>query len=305
MTVPLILQIQAAALDSTASITDVLRKAKVACVKLGLVEFGKWIDSELNGYATLEGFPEYRKLSGVPEGHNAYWGWQPIIFNNSQQQTNWSSAHVGMSISAIADSLQRVTAEGVFGFPYPPDVEQDLRSSVNHGDHFRIRLDVSQCANIVHAVRNILLDWTLAMEAQGITGAGLTFSDADKQKSEAVTAQTINNFHISGQVGALAVSADRSVVQGSVEATLNLPRETLGFVQQMEALLPVASLPTQIHEDVRRELESLKQEASSAHPEGSRLRKGLETLRRVLAPTGETLVKLAVDAAVTKLLGHG
>ena len=50
MTTPLILQIQEAALDSKSSVTDALRKAKIACVKLELAEFGNWVDLELNGY---------------------------------------------------------------------------------------------------------------------------------------------------------------------------------------------------------------------------------------------------------------
>jgi hypothetical protein len=50
MTTSLILQIQEAALDSKSSVTDALRKAKIACVKLGLTEFGNWVDLELTGY---------------------------------------------------------------------------------------------------------------------------------------------------------------------------------------------------------------------------------------------------------------
>ena len=70
MTTPLILQIQEAALDGKAPITDALRKAKVACAKLGLAEFGRWVDSELNGYmdSKVADLPPYRKLYGTPQG---------------------------------------------------------------------------------------------------------------------------------------------------------------------------------------------------------------------------------------------
>ncbi len=50
MSTPLILQIQQAAPDSKSSVTDALRRAKIACVKLELTEFGNWVDLELNGY---------------------------------------------------------------------------------------------------------------------------------------------------------------------------------------------------------------------------------------------------------------
>jgi hypothetical protein len=63
---PLILQIQQSALDRGSSVTDALRKAKVACVKLTLREFQKWVDFELNGYVGVQfdDLPPYRKLFG-------------------------------------------------------------------------------------------------------------------------------------------------------------------------------------------------------------------------------------------------
>jgi hypothetical protein len=69
MTTPLIVQIQETALDSKSSVTDALRKAKIACVKLGLTEFGNWVDLELNGYIgkNVDELPEYRKLHGIPK----------------------------------------------------------------------------------------------------------------------------------------------------------------------------------------------------------------------------------------------
>jgi len=303
MTAPLILQIQEAALDGKSSVADALRKAKVACVKLGAGdgEFAKWIGLELNGYKTLEGFPDYRKLSGTPEGYNPYHGWQPVIFHSAQQKENWGHAPIGMTISAIEESIRNAKPDGVFGFPYPPDVEQELRDSVNHGTQFRIRLEVSHVANIINSVRNILLEWTLEMEKKGILGENLTFSADEKNKSAAVTANTVTHINI-GQVGAFVQSAHESVVHGSVEATTTLSQSTLDLVQQVEALLPVSNLPAPIQSEAQAALADLKQAASAQQPDSGRLRKGLESLKRVLAPAGETLIKLAVDAAVTKLL---
>src|SRR5258706_837630 len=108
MTTPLILQIQEVALDSKSSVTDVLRKAKVACAKLGLTEFGNWVDSELNGYMdkTVADLPEYRRLRGIPQAYNRYQGWQPIIFADAKDQNISSLAPIGMPIAGIEDSLR-------------------------------------------------------------------------------------------------------------------------------------------------------------------------------------------------------
>jgi AbiTii len=259
---------------------------------------------ELNGYIgrLFKEFPEYRKLHGIPEAFNPYRGWQPIIFQSPEQQKNWSFAPIGMPIGTLEDSLRN--ARGAYSFPYPPEIQCELRKSLNWGADLRIKLNSLDCANIVHAVRNILLDWTLAMEKQGILGENLTFTPEEREKSASVTEQTINNFHI-GQVGAFVQNAEKSVVQGGVESTMTLATGARDLVQQVEQLLPAAQLEPALEKQTHAALDELKEAANSATPDIGRLRKGLESLKRVLAPAGEHLIKIAVDAAVTKLLGGG
>jgi hypothetical protein len=93
-------------------------------------------------------------------------------------------------------------------------------------------------------------------------------------------------------------------MQGSVEATTTTThsQSTLDLVQQVEALLPASQLPVEIQGETQAALSDLKREATAPRPDNGRLRKGLESLKRVLAPAGETLLKIAVDAAVSKLL---
>ena len=304
MTTPLILQIQEAALDSNSSVTDALRKAKIACAKLNLKEFGDWIELELNGYANIPPaeLPHYRKLHGIPQGYNPFHGWQPIRFYDSEQQELWGSAPIGMTISAIEESLREAKNGGSLGLPYAAELETLLSNGLNLKNvRIRIMLTVAQATDILHAVRNILLEWTIEMEKQGILGENLMFSPEDKKKSEAVTAQTINHFNI-GQVGSLVQHAEHSVVQGGIDSTIISPHGTLEFVKQVEALLPVSNLPGHIQEETVAALNELKQEAGAANPESRRLRKGLESIKRVLAPASETALKIVVDTLVTKLL---
>jgi hypothetical protein len=308
MTLPLILQIQEAALDGKSSVTDALRKARIACAKLGLTEFGNWVDKELNGYMNVSAseLPEYRKLYGRPEAYNRYQGWQPIQFSSGEQQMNWSLAPIGMAISAIEDSLPRdmASGNGIFSFPYSPEFQVKMRANMNWADDLRIRLEVPQILTLINSVRNILLDWTIDLEKQGVLGESLTFSSDDREKSAAVTANTVNNIHIE-QVGSFVQSAQDSVMQGSVETTMTLSQSTLDLVQQVEALLPASNLPAPVQSEAQDALSELKQAANSPNPESGRLRKGLESLKRVLAPAGETLLKIAVDTAVKRLLGQG
>ena len=59
----LVLELQAGALNSSVSVLDLLRKALVVAKKLGVEDFQKWIELELDGYKQIP-IPEYRLIRG-------------------------------------------------------------------------------------------------------------------------------------------------------------------------------------------------------------------------------------------------
>jgi hypothetical protein len=249
VTVPLMLQIRQACLDSSSPVTAALRKAKLACTKLGLTEFGKWVNLELNGYMhkSSEEVPEYRKLHGIPEAFSPYQGWLPLHFETSQEQHSWSLAVVGMTIPAIEEPLRNANSKrgGPLTFPYPPEDQNEICKQLNWGDcPLRIKLSLSQVANILSAVRNILLEWTIEMEKQGVLGSDLIFTKEDRETAAAVTAQTVTNIHIA-QVGAFVQNAEKSTVHGEINSALDL-NGVRQLAQYVEQFLPAADLPAPI-----------------------------------------------------------
>lgn len=68
--IPLVLQLQAEALGQNVRISDLLRKSKVVAVKLGLAEFGAWVENETNGYPDIKYLPDYRKQFGHLKARN-------------------------------------------------------------------------------------------------------------------------------------------------------------------------------------------------------------------------------------------
>jgi hypothetical protein len=54
-------ELQTRALERSTPVSDLLRIAKVAAVKLSLDEFLVWIESEMGGYTNLE-VPPYRVI---------------------------------------------------------------------------------------------------------------------------------------------------------------------------------------------------------------------------------------------------
>jgi hypothetical protein len=306
LTAPLILQIQQAAIDSNSSVTDVLRKAKVACTKLDLTEFGSWVDLELNGYAEkpADELPNYRKLRGFPQGDTPFVRHLPIIFQSAKMESICSLAYVGLSMPEIEETLRSTNHKGSFKFTYAPEQTALLRQWLNsQTGMFYIALSASQLGNIPNTVRNIILDWTMDMEKQGILGTDLMFNEQERAKSEAATQKTVNNIHIRN-VGAFVQSAENSVIQGGANSVINLDG-VHQLVKQVEELLPGADLPPSVKENTETALVELKEAANANSPDKRRLRKALVALKSVVAPAGEHLLRIAVDAAITKLTGSG
>ena len=61
--------IEDAAVDSTVDLSVVLRKCKILASRLGHEPFNRWVEQELNGYASKEDLPGYRVLDVQSRGH--------------------------------------------------------------------------------------------------------------------------------------------------------------------------------------------------------------------------------------------
>jgi AbiTii len=161
VTPPLILQIQQAALDSSTSVMDAFRKAKIACTKLSLTRFGNWVDLELNGYAgqSTETLPEYRKVRGTPEAYSPMQGWIPIIFQDPDAQRSWSNASIGMSIAQIEELLRVANTKpgGAFAFELSPENASAIFKLLNWGPACRSlssgRISITELCELICFVR--------------------------------------------------------------------------------------------------------------------------------------------------------
>jgi hypothetical protein len=60
--VSLVAEIQAGATDSSTPLSNLLRKAKVLATRLDDRRLEEWVDKELNGYATSDSHPPYRRV---------------------------------------------------------------------------------------------------------------------------------------------------------------------------------------------------------------------------------------------------
>jgi hypothetical protein len=82
----------------------------------------------------------------------------------------------------------------------------------------------SEFRRILEAVRNLILEWALKLEQEGIMGEGLTFSPEDQRKAESVTN---NYFH-----GPFTGIAGGSVTANNINIAANSLSESLARVPE-------------------------------------------------------------------------
>lgn len=297
--VPLILKLQAEAANPDASVTNLLRMAKIAATKLNLKDALVWIDRELNGYMDLkvEDLPPYRRPMGIPEGYNPVHGWQPIQFQSRKTADICSQANIGIALGAIEKSVG--ASGGSYAFPYSPEEKIAIQKCLTFPLDVRISIDRSQLWNIVEQVRNLILNWSLQLEKAGVLGEDTHFSEQEKDDAEPVTQQFfIQNVGVLGNVTDQATVTNQQTATAELELDLVRVRD---FLSQARAALP--QLPEKEQEAIRPVLEKIDRELKTEKPNTSKIRAALGSLRKIGEGVAGNLTAQGIIAMVKAILG--
>jgi hypothetical protein len=178
----LVLELQQLAWEKKNDVSDLLKKAYAVAFKLNLRRFKAWAECEMNGYRGKK-MPPYRRVHGRVVCHNPYNGWIPFICQDAQMQVTLSTIGVNTPVGVLQEFLQN-DGSGQALLHYNPDLENALMHGMEYP--FRPALEVPRSAFvfILETVRNMILNWSLKLEADGILGSGLTFSSEEKRAAE-------------------------------------------------------------------------------------------------------------------------
>jgi hypothetical protein len=297
---PLILKLQAEAANPDASVTNLLRIAKIATTKLNLPDALVWIDRELNGYMDLkaEDLPPYRRLMGIPQGYNPVHGWQSIQFPDTKTANIYSEAFIGWALGAIEKAVGEQSG-GTYAFPYSPEEKIAIQQSLNFRVDVRISIHRSQLWNIVEQVRNLILNWALELEKAGVLGEDMHFSDQEKGDAKPVTQQ----FFIQS-VGVLGNVTDQATVTNQQTATVKIELDLVqvrDFLSQARVALP--QLPEKEQEAIRPVLETIDRELKAEKPNSSKIREALGSLRKIGEGIAGNLTAQGIIAMIKIIVG--
>ncbi|MCW5773609.1 MAG: hypothetical protein KIT16_18350, partial [Rhodospirillaceae bacterium] len=286
------------AVDKSVRVSDLLRKAKIAAVKLGLKDSIAWVEHELNGYSGNAEIPEYRKVYGSPRGFNPYRGWEPILFTGDPKtQELISSFQVGMPVSELEHLSE---GEGQLTRPFPPQVIQTLCDHAGWPvTQMALFIGKDKIIGILDTVRTKVLDWALALEAAGVKGEGLSFST--KEKEVVAKAQTTFNIgsigNFSGSLG--TVGGDSTVVSAQfVQAHLG---ELRSIIEQVKALRGHLGLMDVEAKKLDASLAEIERELKKEKPDGGTLRRIFGSLRTIAEGAAGSVVGQGIINLIDKI----
>lgn len=193
-----VVDLQKKAIDTNFDIVELVRTAYLISGKLGLSDFNNWLEKELKGYGASDKLPNYRILNGRLYSDTGY-GKKPVILQDCEDSVEKliSESEMRLPITCIVDLINDQNSDYVEEKLSSECINEFNRASGNKNYNFFIWHDKYSFKRIIDAVRNIILDWSIKLENEGIIDNELIFSDRDKKLAQ--TTHTIN-FNVTGNI---------------------------------------------------------------------------------------------------------
>ncbi|WP_144731944.1 hypothetical protein [Acinetobacter oleivorans] len=204
----IVLQLQELAVDPNSNIEELLNKALLVARKLKIKKFRKWCESELKGY-DKENIPDYRIIKGQLKVFNPYHGLQPFIIPDTLDKLV-TTIKIKQSVGEINNLLSQ---EGnSFESVISNEVKSKLMSMQKGFTQLepRVMFERSQLLSVSSKLRNIILNWSLQLEEDGILGEGMKFSEKEKK-----AAMSVNNFNIQNMQGVVGTVSGGTINQNN------------------------------------------------------------------------------------------
>ncbi len=271
----LVKELQRDALDSSISISDLLRNALIIARKLNLKKIQQWIELEFIGYGKREDIPWYRTIRCRTGKWTPYRGRIPAKTEDGELVEILS----GHSVCEIESFLKKIGKDSHIETSSRANIDLSLIGNAEDVLRRSLIVDTEQLVKLVETVRHIILNLALKMEKDGIMGDGLVFTRKEKQSASAM-AYEINNFIIRMHSFKIQQDAlnfirklsnneiDRDNVKKFIE-TLRISVDEIDFIKEKK------------HE-MTTDIEIIEKQISSPNPEKAVIIECLHSIRNIL-----------------------
>lgn len=291
----LVEELQRKALDRNCPIADLLRHALLTARKLKVASTAEWIDAELNGYGSRD-IPDYRILSGEPLGKNPRSGWIPIRMPDAELALTISEITMGNAIADLDAAIKDSDGSHLY-FAYPTEHAYLLRQALATNAEICLRVSKSAVSTIIDQVRSKLLDWSMALEDQGVHGEGLSFSDKEVEAARGVVTYVTNNNYSNIHHSQIQHHSDGSSQTFTITAEAR--QDIQAVLQRLREGVQSADFEEALRDELLSDLDIADQQVASQKAKPGILRAALESFSSTLASgLGSAVTANAHDWAV-------
>lgn len=196
----IVIELQKLATDENESITKLLKQALIVATKLNLLDFQTWINKELDGYNNVKEVPKYRHVMGEIKAWNPYNRiWIPLIWRDFPKGGLERSIAQPISEIEYIFKKQDNNKKNFLTIPFSSEQQAILIEHFDPPSPPVLIIPRSSMSKILDAVRNIILRWSLKLEAEGILGEEMSFTEDEKGNAQYNQEIKIDNF--SGIIG--------------------------------------------------------------------------------------------------------
>lgn len=272
----LVLELQKEAYDEKTSVSALLRKAYVVAKKLKIGELETWINDELKSYnVPYNQLPEYRTVSGEIKAWNPYNGWIPVILDADIMDII-CQRKLSQSIPEIEEVL-KTSSGNMIMLSLPHSIQEELSKFAQYDTKFTLHVGRSQVEQIVHYVRNTILEWSLKLEEDGILGEGMSFTMHEKEEAQK---QNYTVYNIHGNHTQIQQNTHHSQ-QSMVISEINKDAVHI-FIANLTEHLDQLKLDEEKKKKLDSEIIVITEQLKAKRPEKSILQESFSTIRNVL-----------------------
>ena len=289
----MVLELQREAYQQQTSASILLRKAYALSRKLKVEEFSKWAEHELNGYKDDEEVPEYRIVFGEIKAFNPYRGFIPAYFDKEFQE-KLSKRSIFAPITEIELMIKKAEENNeTLYMKFSSELQKKLEFEISN------HIQAFQLSTILDKIRNIILDWTLKLEEQGVLGEGMAFSEKEKEK--AVSTTSIINY-----IGTMLNSQVQQNTENSEQniGVNEFKVENLHTLISDLKLLQDEMTDTLMKQELASEVEVLESQVKSPKPKNGIIRETLASVRNIAEGTTGSLLATTIQSNITMLLSN-
>lgn len=294
----MVLELQREAYQQHTSVSVLLRKAYILSKKFKVVEFSSWVNMELNGYKEKDEVPEYRIVHGEIKALNPYHGYIPAYF---QQEINEliSKKNIAIPITEIEMLVEQGKNNGGVLMYNLPSVAQHMLMNLSQAEfQFSLHIPVSHFNRILDKVRNVILEWTMRLDEEGVLGEGMTFSEKEKEIAVKSTTPVIN---------LIGTMINSQLQQNTEHSTQTLKMEEFKVESLNSLIIDLIKLQEEVKEpelkqELASEIEVLQSQVKSPKPKQEIIKEALKSVRNIAEGTTGSLVATGILEKVTLIL---